>query len=169
MTTKLQPSGSLMVLLNTFELLIVLTTPCHTFTTLTSYRADRGRSSCCAAWDGLKVKGGAIFSFFLSVPHLESNVRLCHMLLRADQPQFLNALLASEKGLNFKFQKIKGAENKDFIGWGWEVRLKALLENLPLRFALVLQYLFGLSQEPSRTSFTSASEHAGGVYTRPAK
>lgn len=91
------------------------------------------------------------------------------MPLRADQPQFLNALHASEKGLNFKFQKIKGAENKDFIGWGWEVRLKALLENLPLRFALVLQYLFGLSQEPSPTSFTSASERADGVYTRPAK
>lgn len=48
------------------------------------------------------------------------------------------------------------------------MRLKALLENLPLRFALVLQYLFGLSQEPSPTSFTSASEHADGVYTRPA-
>lgn len=38
------------------------------------------------------------------------------MPLRADQPQFLSALLASEKGLNFKFQKIKGAENKDFTG-----------------------------------------------------
>lgn len=38
----------------------------------------------------------------------------------------------------------------------------------PWRFALVLQYLFGLSQEPSPVSFTSASECAvkKDVYTR---
>lgn len=41
----------------------------------------------------------------------------------------------------------------------------------PWRFTLVLQYLRGLSQEPSPLSFTSASESTvkRDVYTRPAK
>lgn len=100
------------------------------------------RSTPCRADRGRCVAGGSIFRLSFPCPTSRAVWGFVTMPSRGDQPQFLRALLASEKELNFKFHKIKGAENKDFIGREWEVRLKALLENLPLRFALVLEYLF---------------------------
>lgn len=88
---------------------------------------ERG-PSYCAVQDGLKSIRRSYFLFF-GAPLREQCEALSHAVENrsASVSQYTLSLW---KGLNFKFQKIKGAENKDFIGWGWKVRLKALLENL---------------------------------------
>lgn len=85
--------------------------------------------------------------FLFSVPHLECNVWLCHMLSRADQLWLLKTLYPSERDPISHFKRLRRRE-QSLPG----VKRKKGAESAvgkPLRVTLVLQCLHGLPQEAS--------------------
>lgn len=70
---------------------------------------ERETSCLLLSYLGWYKKLGKI-QFLFSVPHLECNVRLCHMLLRADQLWRLNTLYPSERDPLSHFKRLGGRE-----------------------------------------------------------
>lgn len=106
--------------------------------------------------------------FLFSVPHLECNVWLCHMLSRADQLWLSQYTLSLWKRPNFTFQKIRGQRTKP--SWGEDKKKKngvASAVGKPRRFTLVLQCLHGLPQEASPCPIRQPQrELSDGMFTQ---
>lgn len=83
---------------------------------LTDYISTRGypemQLSCLLLCHTRQYKkpGKILIFFFFSMPHLECNVWLCHMPLRADQLWLLNTLHPSERDPLSHFKRLEGRE-----------------------------------------------------------
>lgn len=104
--------------------------------------------------------------FLFSVPHLECNVWLCHMLSRADQLWLLNTLYPSERDPISHFKRLGGRE-QSLPRVRRRNGVESAVGKKPLLFTLVLQCLHGLLQEASPCSIRLPQrELSDGMFTQ---